>query len=430
MAATEIEEVREGTPGEEDAGGGGGAFSALRHRNFRLFWIGAFLSNTGTWMQTVAQGWLVLQLTDSAFWLGFDGFVATVPGLLLTLLGGVFADIFDRKRMLILTQVAAGLVALVVAALIWTETVHFSMILVASFITGVCFSIAGPSYQAITIDLVGRRDLANAIALNSAQFQLARVLGPVFAGLAFGALGVAGCFLLNGLSYVAIVTSLALVRFRAKPEGTAAPHPATSARTVWHDLIEGFRYVRNRPRVSTLLIVASVTSLFGAPYLTMMPVFARDVLRLNESGLSLMMATAGAGSFLAAVWLTFLGHVRGKGWYVLGGTFAFGVCLVGFALSESVAPSFAFLFFLGFGIVSSVAVTNMLLQKLVTDEMRGRVMSMFILSFIGAFPIGSFIAGAAAERYGAPRTLAAGGVIVAAFALVVAASNPRLRALD
>ncbi len=435
MASTELDE-REGGAASRAGGAeaGGGRFRALGHRNFRLFWAGAFLSNTGTWMQSVAQGWLVLQLTDSAFWLGFDGFVATVPGLLLTLVGGVFADIFDRKRMLIMTQVAAGLVALVVAALIWTEVVHFSMILAASFVTGVCFSIAGPSYQAITIDLVGRRDLANAIALNSAQFQLSRVLGPVFAGLAFGTLGVAGCFLLNGLSFVAIVAALSLVRFgggTAAAAGlTAAPRPAASVRVVWHDLVEGLRYVRNRPRVSTLLVISSVTSVFGAPYLMLMPLFARDVLHLNASGLSLMMATAGAGSFLAAVWLTVRGDVRGKGWYVLGGTFAFGVCLVGFALSKSVGASFAFLFFLGFGIVLSVAVTNMLLQKLVTDEMRGRVMSMFILSFVGAFPVGSFIAGAAAERYGAPRTLAAGGVLVAAFALVVAATNPRLRALD
>ena len=429
MASTEIEETAQGAPGEGREGGGGGAFSALAHRNFRLFWIGAFLSNTGTWMQTVAQGWLVLQLTNSAFWLGFDGFVATVPGLLLTLLGGVFADIFDRKRMLIITQVCAGAVALVVALLIWTEVVHFSMILVASFITGVCFSIAGPSYQAITIDLAGRRDLANAIALNSAQFQLSRVLGPVFAGLALATFGVAGCFLLNGLSYVAIVASLALVRFHAEAAQAAAPRPATSVRAVWHDLVEGLRYVRNRPRVSTLLVVSAVTSVFGAPYLTMMPVFARDVLGLDESGLSLMMATAGAGSFLAAVWLTFLGNVRGKGWYVLGGTFSFGVCLVGFALSKSVAASFAFLFFLGFGIVSSVAVTNMLLQKLVTDEMRGRVMSMVILSFIGAWPIGNLLAGTAAKYFGAPRTLAAGGAIVSAFVALVAARNPRLRSM-
>src|SRR5919112_1846767 len=205
---------RDAQGGREDArAGGGGMFSALRHRNFRLFWAGAFLSNTGTWMQAVAQGWLVLQLTDSAFWLGFDGFAATAPGLVLTLLGGVFADILDRKRLLIITQTVSGLVALALALLVWTNVIHFSMILVASFVTGCCFSLAGPSYQAITIDLAGRRDLSNAIALNSAQFQLSRVLGPTFAGVAFKLFGVAGCFFVNSLSYIAIVGSLLLVRF-------------------------------------------------------------------------------------------------------------------------------------------------------------------------------------------------------------------------
>ena len=461
-------------------------FSALRHRNFRLFWAGAFLSNTGTWMQTVAQGWLVLQLTDSAFWLGFDGFAATAPGLVLTLLGGVLADIFDRKRMLVVTQTVSGLVALTLALLIWTQVIHFSMILVASFITGCCFSLAGPSYQAITIDLAGRRDLSNAIALNSAQFQLSRVLGPTFAGLAFQLFGVAGCFFVNSLSYIAIVGSLLMVRIdgagakatragvgsAAATEGattaegatttTAGPAAAVDAaavdaaaadagageaaaatagraarggrgpagrRSIWRDLIGGSRYVLGRPRIFILLLLSAMTSLFGAPYLTMMPLFARDVLHLNESGLSVLMATAGAGSFAAALWLTYLGDVRGKGWYVLGGTFGFGLSLIGFALSTALWASLLFLFLVGFGIVSAVVVTNILLQQLVTDEMRGRVMSMFILSFIGAWPIGNLLAGTSAKYLGAPRTLAAGGAIVAAFVALVAARTPRLRAL-
>lgn len=454
--------MRRGT--EEARGGGGGMFSALRHRNFRLFWAGAFLSNTGTWMQTVAQGWLVLQLTDSAFWLGFDGFAATSPGLVLTLLGGVFADIFDRKRMLIATQTVSGLVALTLALLVWTNVIHFSMILVASFVTGCCFSLAGPSYQAITIDLAGRRDLSNAIALNSAQFQLSRVLGPTFAGVAFQLFGVAGCFFVNSLSYIAIVSSLLLVRFGDKDrKGTKAAttsgtdattdsaaladaaagetaagaaagradreRGATGRRAIWRDLLEGFRYVLGRPRLFTLLMLSAVTSVFGAPYLTMMPLFARDVLHLDESGLSVLMATAGAGSFAAALWLTYLGDVRGKGWYVLGGTFGFGLSLVGFALSTALWASLVFLFLVGFGIVSAVAVSNILLQQLVTDEMRGRVMSMFILSFIGAWPIGNLLAGTAAKYVGAPRTLAAGGAVVAVFVAVVAARNPRLRAM-
>jgi MFS family permease len=412
-------------------------FRALTHRNFRLFWAGAFLSNIGTWMQTVAQGWLVLQLTDSAFWLGVDGFAATSPGLVLTLLGGVYADRIDRKRLLIYTQAGAGLTALALAFLIATGLVsdagHVWIILVASFITGCCFSLASPSYQAITIDLVGRADLTNAIALNSTQFQLSRVVGPALAGVGFQLFGLAGCFFVNGLSFVAIIIALSLVRIESPDGTTVVARPGggvVERQTVWHDLTNGFRYVWSRPRVFLLLLISAVASLFGAPYMTLMPLFTRDVLGLGETGLSVMMGVAGAGSFLAALMLTFLGNLRRKGFYVLGGSAAFGLCLVGFSLSRDVTLSLVMLFGLGFSIVCSIAVTNMLLQKLVTDEMRGRVMSMFMLSFIGAWPIGSFIAGVAARRFGAPHTLAAGGVVIALFNLYVAIRNPRLRALD
>jgi MFS family permease len=412
-------------------------FRALAHRNFRLFWVGAFLSNIGTWMQTVAQGWLVLQLTDSAFWLGVDGFAATSPGLVLTLLGGVFADRIDRKRLLLYTQAGAGLTALVLALLIATGTVsdagHVWIILAASFITGCCFSLASPSYQAITIDLVGREDLTNAIALNSTQFQLSRVVGPALAGVGFQLFGLAGCFFVNGLSFVAIIFALSLVRITS-PHGAngAARSAATTGerRTVWRDLTNGFRYVWSRPRVFMLLLISAVASLFGAPYMTLMPLFTRDVLGLGETGLSVMMGVAGAGSFLAALMLTFLGNLRRKGWYVLGGSAAFGACLVGFSLSRNITLSLVMLFGLGFAIVCSIAVTNMLLQKLVSDEMRGRVMSMFMLSFIGAWPIGSFISGVAARRFGAPHTLAAGGLIIVLFNLYVSIRSPRLRTLD
>ena len=408
-------------------------FRALAHRNFRLFWAGAFLSNIGTWMQTVAQGWLVLQLTDSAFWLGVDGFAATSPGLVLTLLGGVFADRIDRKRLLIYTQAGAGLTALALALLIATGAVsdagHVWIILVASFITGCCFSLASPSYQAITIDLVGREDLSNAIALNSTQFQLSRVVGPALAGVGFQLFGLAGCFFVNGLSFVAIIIALSLVRIKP-PDGAAARGGGGGERqTVWRDLTNGFRYVWGRPRVFLLLLISAVASLFGAPYMTLMPLFTRDVLGLGETGLSVMMGVAGAGSFLAALMLTFLGNVRRKGLYVLGGSGAFGACLIGFSLSTHITLSLVMLFGLGFSIVCAIAVTNMLLQQLVTDEMRGRVMSMFMLSFIGAWPIGSFIAGVAARRFGAPHTLAAGGVVIILFNLYVAARSPRLRTL-
>ena len=413
-------------------------FRALSHRNFRLFWAGAFLSNTGTWMQAVAQGWLVYQLTNSPFWLGVDAFMSTVPGLAPTLLAGVFADLVDRRRLLIYTQVGAGLAALTLAILIVTSLVHVWMILVLSFITGCCFAIAGPSYQAITIDLVGREDLANAIALNSTQFQFSRVIGPVLAGVALNAFGLAGCFFANSLSFVAVIIALMKVRFDEKKSVQQA-HSAKDRKAVWHDLVEGLRYVRRRPRVFMLLLIAGMTSLFGAPYLSMIPLFARDIFHLDEGGNALMMGVSGAGAFIGALVLAYLGDFKHKGWSVLTGAFGFALCLIGFSLSAEIFAGFSlmtkliitlsFIFGMGFAIVCCVAVVNTLLQQLVTDEMRGRVMSMFILSFIGTMPIGNLVAGIAAERFGAPHTLAAGGLIIALFTAVVTLRYKRLRLL-
>jgi MFS family permease len=403
-------------------------FRALRYRNFFLFWSGAFLSNTGTWMQAVAQGWLVLQMSN-VFWLGVDGFMATAPGLVFTLIGGVFADAIDRRKLLIYSQIIAGITALTLGVLVVTHVVQVWMILGLSFVTGCCMSIAGPSYLALVFDLVGREDLANAIALNSTQFQLARVLGPVAAGIGFKVFGLAGCFFANGLSFAAVVTGLAMVRY----DQTLNPRVQDQAEKAKHhffqDLADGFRYVGQRRRVSMLLLISAVTSLFGAPYIAMAPVFARDVLHLGETGLALLMGMAGAGALFGALFLAYLGDFRHKGWFVLGGDLGFALCLIGFSLATNVVVSVVFLFALGFAIVCSVAVTNTLLQKLVTDEMRGRVMSMFMLSFIGAMPIGNLIAGAASHRFGAPHTLAVGGAIIAVFVTAVTLRSPRLREL-
>ncbi|MBA3514508.1 MAG: MFS transporter [Pyrinomonadaceae bacterium] len=405
-----------------------GMFRALSHRNYRRFWVGAFLSNVGTWMQAVAQGWLVLQLTNSAFWLGLDAFMATVPGFFLTLAGGVFADLVDRRRLLLYTQVVAGLAAFALAILVGTTLVNVWMILGFSFITGCCMALAGPSYQAMTFDLVGREDLANAVALNSSQFQLSRVVGPVFAGLGFKFFGLAGCFYANGLSFIAVVIALNLVHF-AKDKKNHSTHSVRDRSALWRDLIEGVRYVRKRPRVFSLLSISAATSLFGAPYLTLVPIFARDIFKLGESGLAWMMGIAGAGAFFAALLLAYLGDFQRKGWSVLGGAFAFGVCLICFALSTNLAISLIFLFGVGFSIVTSVAVANTLLQKLVTDRMRGRVMSMFILSFVGTMPIGNLIAGVVSHRFGAPVALAAGGLAIILYVAIVAFTNERLRKL-
>jgi MFS family permease len=407
-----------------------GMFRALRHRNFRLFWSGAFLSNAGTWMQAVAQGWLVLQLSNSPFWLGVDGFMATAPGLVFTLAGGVFADLVDRRKLLIYSQVIAGISALVLGTLVFTGVVKVWMILCLSFVTGCCMSIAGPSYLALVFDLVGRDDLANAIALNSTQFQLARALGPLAAGLGFKVFGLAGCFFANGISFAAVVTGLAMVRYGEHNKPSIPRNRSIRDRRAFvRDLVEGFRYVARRPRVKMLLTISALTSLFGAPYISMTPVFARDIFHLGETGLAWLMGMAGAGALFGALFLAYLGDFKHKGWFVLGGDIGFAICLMAFSLSTDVNLAVVFLFALGFAIVCSVAVTNTLLQKLVTDEMRGRVMSMFMLSFIGAMPIGNLIAGSASHRFGVPHTLAAGGAIIAVFVAVITLRRPDLRQL-
>jgi len=405
-------------------------FRALRHRNFRLFWSGAFLSNTGTWMQAVAQGWLVLSISDSPFYLGLDGFMATAPGLFLTLAGGVFADLLDRRKLLIYTQAVSGVAAITLGILVLTHVVQIWMVLWLSFVTGSCLALAGPSYMALVFDLVGREDLANAVALNSTQFQLARAIGPVAAGLGFKFFGLAGCFIANGISFVFVVIAMMMVKFNRPGAGDGAPPRSMKQKGVFvTDLVAGLQYVAGRPRVLMLLIISAVTSLFGAPYIYMTPVFARDVFHLGATGLAVLMGMAGAGALFGALFLAYLGDFRRKGWFVLGGDLAFAICLICFSLSTNFGLSLVFLFALGFAIVCSVAVTNTLLQKLVTDEMRGRVMSMFMLSFIGAMPIGNLIAGAASHRFGVQRTLAAGGLIIAIFATIVLVRSPRLREL-
>jgi MFS family permease len=439
-------------------------FRALAHRNFRLFWAGAFLSNAGTWMQALAQGWLVLQLTNSGTWLGVDNFMATVPGLLLTLFAGVIADLVDRKRLLIITQACAGASALVLGVLILTGTVEVWMVLALSFVTGCCWAISGPSYQAITVDLVEREDLANAIALNSSQFQLARVVGPLLAGLTINAFGLAGCFLANGLSYVAICAALARVRFNkaetrpserasddamvdalsdgrasapkplsdandAKEKVGGAAHSLTDRRAMWRDLVEGFSYVRGRPRVRVVLLCSTVVSLFGTPYIVLMPLFAKNVYGWDETGLSVLMGTAGAGALVGALTLAYLGDFRRKGWFLMCSMLAGGACIASFASATRPSVALPLLFGVGVSMVSFFAVGNTILQQLVTNEMRGRVMSMWVLTFIGTMPVGSYIAGASADRFGPGRTLAVCGLVIILFGLFVGAHTPRLREL-
>lgn len=410
----------------------GGMFRALAQRNFRIIWLGAILSNIGTWMQTLAQGYLVYELTRSSWWLGVDGFMATVPSLGLTLLGGVLADRIDRRRLLLWTQIGAGLTAFVLGCLIYAQVVQVWMVLGLTFVTGCCMALAGPSFQAMTVDLAGREDLPNAIALNSAQFQLSRAIGPALAGIVLVRWGAAACFWLNSVSFVAVIVALMAIRFPAK---TIAQQAARAAQTlnfaaIWHELRDGFRYVRQRPRIFWLLLIASVNTFFGAAYMSQLPLFARDVWHAGERGLSFLMAASGLGASCGALLLAFAGDFRRKGLAVMIAAFIFGAGVVGFAASPKWQVALIFLFFMGVSGVGAFAVTNTLVQQLVSDEMRGRVMSMLILTFVGVMPFSSLTVGALAKQIGAPLTLALGGLIIMLFASLVATTNRRLRDSD
>jgi len=395
--------------------GAGRIFRALRNRNYRLFWTGSFLSNIGTWMQSVAQGWLVLQLSNSPFWLGFVGVAGSLPVLVFSLIGGVVADLFDRRRLLLLTQTGLMLLALGLGTLTELRIVTVGHIVTIALFSGVMTALTLPTYQAIVRDLVGPEDLMNAIALNSIQFNLSRVIGPTLAGFAVGAIGVAGCFYLNAVSFLALIFALRRIRL---PQMSAPP----KTNSLWEGFLEGVAYVRAQGRILRLLAIVAAISLFGLPYITLLPVFARDILHCGATGLGYLMAASGLGAVLGAVVLARLGDFRSKGTLAVLGGITFGLSTFGFALSRTFGLSLFFLFVDGWAMVSSAAVVNTLLQTHVSSHVRGRVMSLYTLSFMGLMPVGNLMMGSLAEWIGAPWALAIGGLIIAAFVVGLAAS--------
>jgi MFS family permease len=286
-------------------------FRALRHRNYRLFWIGSFLSNIGTWMQIVGQGWLVRELTPSPFLIGFVSFAGSFPQFAFALASGVYADLFDRRKLLLVTQAAQMICAAILGTLVLLRDLQLWPLLSiwpvigVSFASGLASTLASPTYQALTLDMVGRQDLLSAVALNSMQFNFSRIVGPTIGGLMLGVAGIAGCFYFNSLSFLAVILALWLMRF---PPRLALVE--RNGRAVMRQLLAGLRYVRGRPRVLALLSVASVTSIFGLPYLIFMPIFARDVLGLDSSGLAALWAATGVGAVASALLLAFLGDLR------------------------------------------------------------------------------------------------------------------------
>ncbi len=396
--------------------------AAFTYRDFRVMWLGAFTSSTGTWMQNVAQNWLVLTLTNSAFYLGLDAFLGQLPLILFTLIGGVVADRRDRRRLLLMSQCVQMATAFTLAALVYWDVVRVWHILTLSFITGSAQAFGGPAYQSLIPSLVRTKDdLPNAIALNSIQFNLARVIGPLFAGVALATLGTVFCFTLNGLSFLAVILAIASLRIRHVA-------PETSQR-ILHELRAGLSYVRHEEPLLALTVLAFVQTFLGTSLLTLLPVFTQSVFHKGVSEYSVLMAASGAGAVVGALIVAWLGRFRRMGTMTLAVQAMFGFFLIGFALSRVELISQVLLFVGGIAMMIVFSSINSLVQLIVPNHMRGRVMSTYVLAFRGGMPLGALASGYLAARTSAPLALVVNGVLLTAVAGYALAKNRVLRDL-
>ena len=380
--------------------------AALTYRDFRVLWLGALTSSIGTWMQKVAQNWLVLTLagTSSAFYLGLDSFLGELPILLFTAIGGVVADRYDRRRLLLTSQFVQMSTAFVLALLVYLDLIRIWHVLLLSAITGCAQSFGGPAYQSLLPLLVDKERLPNAVALNSIQFNVARVIGPLVAGAALAAFGMVACFGLNGLSFLAVILALLLLHTRHVP--------ILSGNRMRDDLKGGFRYVRGHEPLVALILVGSATTLLGYPLLTFLPLFANDVFKGGVDQYTHLMAFAGAGAVTGALVVAWMGRFPHMGRTLLVVQFAYGVTILVFASSRVLWVSELLLFVGGALMVVTTSLTTSLVQLIAPNEMRGRVMSIYMVAFRGGMPLGSLAAGWAANQTSAPAVLMVNGILL------------------
>jgi MFS family permease len=394
---------------------------ALRSRNYRLFFAGQSISLVGTWMQQVAMSWLVYRLTGSAFLLGLVGFVSQIPTFLLAPVAGVLADRWDKRRLLVTTQTLSMLQAAALAFFVLAGTVQVWQILTLGLILGIINTFDIPARQSFIVEMVdNREDLGNAIALNSSMFNAARLIGPSIAGLLVAAVGEGICFILNALSYLAVI--VALVAMRLKPG-----KPKRARRHILHELREGVSYAFGFSPIRSILLLIGLVSLMGMPYSILMPVFARDILHGGPHTFGFLMAASGCGALASTVYLASRKSVLGLGKLIGTAAAIFGAGLIAFAFSNSLFLSLLFLCLTGFGAMALVASSNTILQTIVEDDKRGRVMSLFTMAFIGIAPFGSLIAGTLANAIGARNTLLIGGVSCLAGGALFARNLPNIR---
>jgi len=395
------------------------AWRALRHRNFQLFFSGQLISLIGTWMQSVAQSWLVYRLTGSALLLGSVGFASQIPVFMFAPLGGITADRVNRRHVVITTQVAAMLLALILAALTLSHKVQVWHVFVLASLLGVVNAFDIPGRQSFLVDMVGKDDLMNAIALNSSMFNGARVIGPAIAGILVAKIGEGWCFFANAVSYIAVIAGLLMMR-------VYSPARATSGSPLEH-MMEGFRFVERTAPIRALLLLLGVVSLVGMPYVVLMPIFADQILHGGARGLGILMGATGVGALLGALTLAFREGVKGLGRWVAWCSAGFGTSLVVFSISHKFWVSVILLLPVGYTIMLQMASSNTLIQVMVPDALRGRVMAVYSMMFMGMAPIGALLGGALAERLGAPLTVGIGGLASIAGACWFGLQLPKIR---
>ncbi|HEX3036263.1 MAG TPA: MFS transporter [Thermodesulfobacteriota bacterium] len=396
-------------------------FRALHSRNYRLFFSGQAISLIGTWITRIATGWLVYRLTDSALLLGVVGFASQIPTFFLTPFTGVLADRWNRHDTLVITQVLAMVHSLILAALTLTGVITVWHIIALSVFQGLINAFEIPARQSFVVEMVEKKeDLGNAIALNSSIFNAARLVGPSIAGLLIAAFGEGLCFLIDGMSYIAVIAALMAMKITPRKIELPAPH-------ILQELKAGFKYAFGFTPIRALLLLLGLTSIAGMPYATLMPVFAADVLHGGPHTLGFLMGAAGVGALAGAVYLASRKSVRGLGKVIVLAASVFGIGLIAFSLSRVLWFSLLLMVLIGFGMIVQVASSNTVLQTIVDDDKRGRVMSLYAMAFMGMTPFGNLLAGFLANNIGAPNTLIIGGGCCVLGSLLFARKLPVLR---
>ncbi|TAM80085.1 MAG: MFS transporter [Acidobacteria bacterium] len=394
-------------------------FRSLYHRDFSIFWAGNFLSNIGTWMQYIALGWVILLVSNSPFLLGLNGFLAQIPSLAFALPGGAIADRLNRRKLMLITQTSMMLLALVLAILTSIRQITIREILAISFLTGIASALNYPAYQALIPDLVPREDLMNGIALNSAQFNMSRAIGPTAAGLAMGALGAAACFYLNSISFLALIIALLVI--------TIPPVQSANGGHFWGSMMDGLRYLNEHRMIIVLLTVPAILSLLGLPFIVLMPAVARNLIGVGASGLGFLMGGAGLGAVAAALFIAGRRTPEHGGRLILTSATLFSLALIFLSRAHTFWVAFLLLAVMGGTIVGTLTLANTTLQMTTPHGLRGRVMAMYYISMTGLMPFGNLQAGVVAQTAGTRFALGLGGTVCLIYFLILQISLSRLR---